>query len=249
MIFTDEKGRKVDFSSPIDISIPLSNDKNNPRAWYVNPPIFEPVRENGWIGSVKEGGSVNFRNIIFNPHGHGTHTECLGHITKEVYSVNQRLKNFFFTCELISVTPQKIKNGEEEDWVITTTILEKVLKNKKTEALVVRTVPNHPDKKRKNYSASNPPYFDVECVALLLELGVKHLLIDLPSVDRESDNGVLAFHHAFWEVPNHPNHERTITEMVYVPSTVKDGTYLLNLQVAPFENDAAPSRPVLYSMS
>lgn len=249
MIFTDEKGRKVDFSSPIDISIPLSNDKNNPRAWYVNPPVFEPVRENGWIGSVKEGGSVNFRNIIFNPHGHGTHTECLGHITKEVYSVNQRLKNFFFTCELISVTPQKIKNGEEDDWVITTAVLEKVLKNKKTEALVVRTVPNHPDKKRKNYSASNPPYFDVECVALLLELGVKHLLIDLPSVDRESDNGVLAFHYAFWEVPNHPNHERTITEMVYVPNTVKDGTYLLNLQVAPFENDAAPSRPVLYSMS
>ena len=77
-------------------------------------------------------------------------------------------------------------------------------------------------------------------------MGVKHLLIDLPSVDRESDGGVLAFHHAFWEVPNNPNHERTITEMVYVPTEIKDGNYLLNLQMAPFENDASPSRPVLY---
>ncbi|HBB80565.1 MAG TPA: metal-dependent hydrolase, partial [Cryomorphaceae bacterium] len=29
---------------------------------------------------------------------------------------------------------------------------------------------------------------------------------------------------------------------------VPDGVYLLNLQVAPLENDAAPSRPILYSL-
>jgi hypothetical protein len=40
----------------------------------------------------------------------------------------------------------------------------------------------------------------------------------------------------------------TITELIYVPAEVNDGLYLLNLQVAPFVADAAPSRPVLYPL-
>jgi arylformamidase len=78
----------------IDCSLPLEGSEENVRAWYVSAPIIEPVRENGWVGSVAEGGSVNFRSIHFNPHGHGTHTECLGHITQEVHSVNRYLSLF-----------------------------------------------------------------------------------------------------------------------------------------------------------
>jgi hypothetical protein len=40
----------------------------------------------------------------------------------------------------------------------------------------------------------------------------------------------------------------TITELAFVPDDVKDGLYLLNLQVAPFDNDAAPSRPLLFRL-
>jgi hypothetical protein len=29
---------------------------------------------------------------------------------------------------------------------------------------------------------------------------------------------------------------------------VKDGAYLLNLQIASFENDASPSKPILYAV-
>jgi len=36
-----------------------------------------------------------------------------------------------------------------------------------------------------------------------------------------------------------------MTELINVPDDVPDGRYLLNLQIAPFEADAAPSRPVL----
>ena len=72
------------------------------------------------------------------------------------------------------------------------------------------------------------------------------MLLDLPSVDKEIDGGVLAFHHAFWNVPNHPDSSRTITELIYVPNELSDGAYLLELQVSNFENDAAPSRPILY---
>ncbi|NRA13230.1 MAG: cyclase family protein [Crocinitomicaceae bacterium] len=237
----------IDTNSPLDISISLSNDDRNPRAWYVDPPIFEPVRTENYVGSVKEGGAVNFRDIYFNPHGHGTHTECLGHITEEVHSINDVLKNYFFKATLVSILPKRVERANGDiDFIITPDQIKKI--KFKGEALVIRTMPNSKVKTTKNYSASNPPYFDVECVKVLLENGVDHLLIDLPSVDRENDGGALAFHHAFWEVPQAPNFKRTITELIYVDNGIKDGEYILSFQVAPFNNDAAPSRPVLYDI-
>jgi kynurenine formamidase len=117
------------------------------------------------------------------------------------------------------------------------------------EALVIRTIPNSEEKCHKNYSSTNPTYFEASVANRLIEAGVEHLLVDLPSVDRESDGGVLAFHHEFWEVPKNPNFKRTITELIFVDNTIQDGMYVLNLQVSPFQNDAAPSRPLLFEIS
>ncbi|RFC53578.1 cyclase family protein [Brumimicrobium aurantiacum] len=244
MIVTTEKGEKIDLNKGIDLSIPLSNDADNPLAWYVKPPRFEPVMEDEWIGEVKQGGAVNFRNIFFNPHGHGTHTECLGHITPEIYSINKHLNQYFFKAVVISVSP--VHKGE--DAVVTLAQLEKLKEYDSVEAVILRTLPNTPDKKSKNYSSTNPPYLDVDCLELFNQKKIKHLLLDLPSVDKESDGGELAFHHGFWQVPENPRFDRTITEMIFVPNEVEDGTYLLNLQVAPFENDASPSRPVIFRL-
>jgi hypothetical protein len=33
-----------------------------------------------------------------------------------------------------------------------------------------------------------------------------------------------------------------------VPNKVQDGKYILNLQIAPIENDATPSKPILYKI-
>lgn len=233
----------IETSEGIDVSIPMGGTAADAKAWYVNSPVIEPVRANGFVGSVAEGGSVNFRNIFFNPHGNGTHTECLGHITKEVYSINEHLKEFIVEALLVSVTPETIENG---DHVITKELLKNAIGNKTASALLIRTLPNTPSKLTNDYSSTNPAYMDVRCIDVLNEAGIEHLLLDLPSVDRESDNGVLAMHHAFWQVPENPQFHKTITELIFVPDTVLDGNYLLSLQVAPFENDASPSRPVLY---
>ncbi|MDG2226292.1 MAG: cyclase family protein, partial [Flavobacteriales bacterium] len=106
---------KVDLSNPIDISVPLRGDEKGVNAWYVEPMKIEPVRTDQFLGSVAEGGDVNFRNIFFNPHGNGTHTECVGHISKQVYSINDTLKTFFFFGEVISVEPE-VYVGEETEW-------------------------------------------------------------------------------------------------------------------------------------
>jgi kynurenine formamidase len=246
MIITLENGRRVDLSRGLDLSLELTNSEVNPRAWYVDAPKFEPVMEHGWVGAVALGGAVNFRNIFFNPHGHGTHTECLGHITPEIYSVQNSLTQFFFHAVVVSVTPEIIEVDGALDHVVTAAALQHLTKSKPIDALIVRTLPNDTSKKQKNYSATNPAYFALDCIDILNKLEVQHLLIDLPSVDREKDGGALAFHHAFWGVPDAPNHQRTITELIYVDSRIPDGEYLLNLQVANFNNDAAPSRPILF---
>jgi arylformamidase len=240
----------IDTSKGLDISIPLSNDENNPLAWYVDKPVFEPVRAEGFVGLVSEGASTNFRNIFFNPHGHGTHTECLGHITEEIHSVNQNLKEAFFTAEVITITPEKQWNDKDQVWdeVITKVQIKQAITSEQVDAVVLRTTPNSIAKKHKNYSSTNPPYLDVSCVEVLNNKHVKHFLIDLPSVDRENDEGKLLFHHAFWQVPTNPQFDKTITEFIYVSDEIQDGRYILNLQTAPFENDATPSRPVLFQI-
>jgi len=234
----------IETNEPLDLSIGLQSGSKNLRAWYVNPPTFEPVRANGFIGSVVEGGGVNFRDVFFNPHGHGTHTECHGHITPEVVSVNQKLKTYFFKAQLVSVEPKVLENGDE---LIVKEQLETKLGESQIEALIIRTLPNTKDKRSKNYSDTNPPYLDLSVIELIESFGIQHLLVDMPSVDRESDEGKLAFHHAFWNVPENPN-DKTITELIYVNDEITDGLYILEMQMAPFENDASPSRPVLYKI-
>jgi kynurenine formamidase len=244
------KNFQVDLSKPIDISLPLSNNEKNPIAWYIEKPQIEPVRFGSWIGSVQNGATTNFNNILFNPHGHGTHTECLGHITKDFYSINQSLKNFFFLAQLVTIQPESIK----EDWVITKSQLQKVFNNSNPEAIVIRTLPNEQSKASKNYSHTNPPYLHEDAAIFLRENQISHLLIDLPSVDKEKDEGKLLAHKAFWNIKNTTNinldarFNATITELIFVPNQIPDGNYLLNLQFASFENDAAPSKPVLYKI-
>lgn len=232
----------IDLSKPLDLSITLSDDGENPLAWYLGKPQFEPVKLDDWVGKVSEGAAVNFIDLKFNPHAHGTHTECLGHITKEFHSVNNSLKSYFFLAEVISILP--VNFGEDQ--IIVVDQLKDLLEGKNPEAVIIRTLPNIDTKKSKKYSDTNWPYLQEKAAAYLREKGVQHLLIDLPSVDKEKDNGVLAAHHAFWDIPKNPRKNATITEFIYVPNSIKDGAYLLNLQVANINNDAAPSRPVLY---
>lgn len=240
----------VDTERPIDISIPIVSGEENLRAWYVDPPRMEPVRANGFVGSVAEGGAVNFRDVFFNPHGHGTHTECLGHITEKVHSINKTLRSYFCKAQLVTFEPVRIWNEiyDEEDQVILKDQFDSIVFEKDIEALIIRTTPNEEGKKHLNYSATNPAYLHENVYEVIKRLGIKHLLIDMPSVDRESDGGELKFHHLFWGVPTSPNYVNTITELIYVEDKVEDGVYLLELQVAAFENDAAPSRPVLYEI-
>ena len=104
---------KVDLNNPIDLSLTSKVEKSF-KAWYVDEIKINPIKNGDFIGSVNEGGSVNFREILINPHGNMTHTESVGHISKEEINVNKLLKTNNFLAQLITIKPQKIINKNKK---------------------------------------------------------------------------------------------------------------------------------------
>ena len=231
---------KIDISSAVDLSLPFDAHLAKERAWYIGSAEREAVVLGDWKGSIDLGGSVNFFNWKFNPHAHGTHTESLSHVVGGELVVPKIDKLFYHS--LLFTAPAC---GVNEALDLTAAI--KILERSNYEALIIRTLPNNFSKEKKCYSNQNPAFISPDDAAKLAQLGIIHLLIDLPSVDPEEDGGALAAHKAFWGLPQNPRYEAYITELIYVPDDCADGTFALQIQTAPFVNDALPSRPMIYS--
>jgi kynurenine formamidase len=174
-------------------------------------------------------------------------------------SVRDLALRHFSAALLISVTPEPSRDAPG-DLVISLAALRAAIGHATLSdhrALVVRTLPNDSSKLTRNYDeGSVPPYFALDAMRYVVDQGVDTLVVDLPSIDRAQDGGRLAAHRIFWGMPagstsaaTVTRKHATITEMAFIDSAVADGAYLLNLQVAPFMIDAAPSRPVLLPLS
>ena len=251
----------VDFSKGIDISIPLNFNEEQPNTYGVEKATSKPYKDGQFIGDTREGGPCNFETYNFTPHCNGTHTECIGHITDERITILDSLKEEMIPSTLVSIAPKTTTENytpklNMEDLVITKEELEIQLKGVNTEflkGLIIRTLPNSESKKSRDYMKDTPSFFSIEAMGYIVSLGVKHLLVDTPSVDRLFDDGHLSAHNIFWETKgkefNLNTQNKTITEMIFIPSSMEDGTYLLNLQIPAFVSDAAPSRPILYKIN
>jgi kynurenine formamidase len=181
--------------------------------------------------------------------------------------VRELLVDSLLFALVVSIEPTSARDTHETsdpqpqptDVLITAAALERAAHNcanRVHEALIVRSVPNDASKRMRRYgSAEGTPYFSAEAMQWIVARGVRHLIVDLPSVDRGNDGGRLAAHRIFWNLPAGSTSaaaavrmNATITELAYIDDAIEDGEYLLNLQIAPFMSDAAPSRPVLLSL-
>jgi len=242
----------IDTATCVDLSIAVDcQNGRSPKAWYIDPPNKSTVHLDDWIGSVAQGGHVNFNNLRINPHAHGTHTESLGHITPDEYPVEGLIKDYFFRALVVTLAPNQGPKGLE---ISLSTLREKIESAdsefwpKGPQAIIIRTSPNSTTKRTQIYDHKGWPYLSAEAATYLREMDIEHLLIDTPSVDPERDQGALLAHKAFWHWPESPRYGATITEFIFVPDQVDDGPYLLELQMAPIVNDASFSRPLLYQM-
>lgn len=251
-----------------DISIPLRFNEAQPTFFGGAVASEQPLSAGSFIGDVRQGGSCNCSIHTLAPHCNGTHTECVGHITHERLSVRDLAQRHLSSALLVSVRPQSGDDVAEpndvaptrEDSVITLAALQKSVGAHDLahyRALIVRTLPNDSSKLARNYDIGPPPpYFTATAMRWIVAQGVDTLVVDLPSIDRAQDGGRLVAHRIFWGLPPGSTaagmamrKHATITEMAFIDSAIADGAYLLNLQVAPFMIDAAPSRPILLPLS
>ncbi len=250
----------ADLSRPTEISIRLEFDGPQPDAFGIDRARAEPYRAGDWIGDVAQGGAVNCFIASICPHGNGTHTECVGHIVHPRVAVADVLTAPFVVARVVTVAPRRLSDSGErydapcdpDDLVVAAADLPDDLG---AEALVLRTLPNGAEKKSRSWSKTRPPYLTNDAMRKIRDAGAAHLLLDLPSVDRDDDDGELLNHRIFWDVPSgstslgaNEASPRTITEMVWIPDSVADGRWVVGFEIPDWDLDAAPSRVRLYPL-
>ena len=268
---------RIDLSRPISLAIALDFSDRQPRHFGAPQAVSRPFAVPGFSGSVEHGASCNCQTLTLIPHCNGTHTECVGHLTREPLDAHRVAPLGFIPAMLVSIEPVNATTSRETtdptphagDQLITRHSLERGWRAARAEtpraeasppfeprALVIRTLPNQPDKQHRNYSDSTPPYLSREAAELLIERGIEHLVVDLPSIDRAHDEGRLTAHRIFFGLPpgsttlaQATRPRATVTELAYIPDAAADGRYLLELQVPALGGDAVPSRPLLYRLS
>lgn len=261
----------LDWSHPIDISIPVRFSGERTRAWGIAPSTQEPWRDGKFVGEIAEGGAVNCREMRIVAHSAGTHTECVGHIVADAITMVDVTPRPLSLALVITVTLHPLGSSGDtyggtsmaDDRVVCSSALRVALQAAgrapacefSPTALVLRV--NLPGVTRvgRDWSNTNPPYLTDQAIDVIKEAGFLDILLDIPSVDREWDGGGLPSHHRWWDLPAGVQHlqgkasARTITELIEVPMSVADGWYGLLLQVPSIASDAVPSRPVLYPLT
>jgi len=254
---------EIDSSQSVDLSIPYNFNGKQPNLYDVEKGKLSPLKTGSDLWSVSDGASCNVPEISMNIHCSGTHTESVGHLLENSSDIGSMLKDGILPTALITVLPESFQSTDEDyhciinedESVITATSIKLQFDKWKIlypQTLIIRTLPNNEEKQFLQFNESPPPFFTNSALKLIYELGINHLIVDIPSVDRMSDDGILGNHRIFWGDGHNPKgevnpeSEKTITEFAYIPNYVKDGFYFLNIQIPHFMCDAAPSRLLLY---
>jgi arylformamidase len=244
-----------------DVSIPVRFDAPVGRAFHLDAATTEPVRGGDFVGDTRLGGSCNCELHHLCVHEAGTHTEHAGHLLSARAPMSMVWVPPVMRCGLVRVQPKRLAevedavagNHADDDHVIDVqTLVDACAQQPPTPALMLVTAPRE-QRLHQLHSGNNPPYLTVDAMAWLRARGVQHLLVDLPSVDREDDGGLLAAHRTFFSLPPRGSPEppvanvapRTITELIAVPSELPADVYALFLQMPSWGADAAPSRALL----
>jgi arylformamidase len=255
----------VDFSRAHDLAIELDFAGPQPRHFGAPRAGTRAFETAGFKGSVARGASCNCDLITLVPHCNGTHTESVGHLTRERFDAWRVVPPGPQPALVVSVTPAADSPDSTEppaqsgDLLVTRAALEEAWPGQlpfAPQVLVVRTFPNTPEKRARDYSGQVPPYLSREAAQLVVARGIAHLVVDLPSLDRTHDDGRLTAHRIFFGLPRGATQldeaERrmaTITELAFVPESVPDGPCLIELQVPALAGDAVPSRPLWYPVA
>lgn len=267
---------RASLARPQSLAIPLHFDSPGVRHFGAPPATSTALRVGEFSGDVRSGASCNCATLTLAPHCNGTHTECVGHLTAERINVRELAPRTPLPALVLSAPVTRAADCTEgsrpppaaDDALVTRAALVAALHAVEARlppatapggepplAIVIRTLPNEPGKNARDDSDGPAPYLTLEAVDWLIGRGTRHLVLDLPSLDRSHDDGELAGHRRFFGLPargvgGQPDpvrHGCTITEFAFVPDEVADGVALLQLAFPEIDGDAVPSAPLLYA--
>jgi arylformamidase len=265
-IALDGRELAIDAAHPVSLAVELDFAGAQPRHFGAPPASARPFEAPGFSGSVARGASCNCQVLTLIPHCNGTHTESVGHLTRERCDVSRIAPLGFLPALLVTLAAEPAADSGEGsvpapragDLLLTRQALERAWPATlpfTVRALVIRTQPNGTDKRSRDYSGQTPPYLSQQAAALLVARDIRHLVVDVPSIDRARDEGALTAHRIFFGLPQGATElaratraDATVTELAFVPDELRDGPYLLELQLPALSGDAVPSRPLLYPL-
>ncbi len=234
----------LDLADPIDLAREVRFDgaATVEQPFGAPAPHAEALRVDSFVGDVVHGGSCNCAVLSFTPHASGTHSESAGHLTRGTLDAWRVVPTDLLPCVLLQT---------ESEAAITAGALEAAWPNTLAFPPVAAVIGSGSDS--RSTGIRQPPYFTAEAMRFLLERGILHLVVDLPSLDPREDGGALAAHRVFFGLPARSMELRearrpraTVTELARIPRNLAPGSYLLMLHAAAIAGDAVPSRPLLY---
>jgi len=262
-------GQKVRAALDRGVSLAIAVDFGaaGPRHFGAGSPSSKPFAIGNFSGSVATGASANCSTITLTPHCQTTHTESVAHLTREAGDAWRVVPRGPMPAVVVSVLPEPARESNEstdpEPYATDTLISRRRLRAAwpmtrmvDPVAAVIRTLPNDPAKRSRNYTDLVPPYLTREAVEWLIEKRIEHLVLDVPSLDSTHDEGRLVGHRLFFGLPpgssargDAARSRATITELAFVPDEVHDGPCVLSLAVPAIGGDAVPCQPIVYPLA
>ena len=256
----------------VSLAIAVEFGAPGPRHFGAAAPTSKPFSVGGFSGSVATGASANCSIVTLTPHCQTTHTESVAHLTRESGDAWRVVPRGLLPAVVVSVVPESAHESNEttepEPFATDTLISKRRLraawpmgrpsmeKIPDPVAAIIRTLPNDPGKRTRDYGDVVPPYLTREAVEWLVEKRIEHLVLDVPSLDRTHDEGHLVGHRVFFGLPrgstargDASRTRATITELAFVPDEVHDGPCILALFVPAIGGDAVPSQPIVYPLA
>ena len=246
-------GFRVSLDAPISLARAIDFDGGGLRFFGAPPASAAALRVGAFHGAVAGGASCNCATLTLTPHCHGTHTECLGHLTAERIDAWRIAPRGLMSAVLVTVQPQRGVVGREAlAAALARTFSTMPPPLRGVTALILRT----------DCEDDSMAHLAPAAAALLVEHGIQHVVLDLPSMDPADDGGELSAHRIFFGLPARHRDgavtraaearaERarcTITEFARIPADLSDGAWLLQLALPELGGDAVPSSPLLYPM-
>ena len=251
----------------VSLAIAVEFGAPGPRHFGAGAPSSRPFSVGNFSGSVAGGASANCSTVTLTPHCQMTHTESVAHLTREAGDAWRVVPRGLLPAVVVSVIPEPARESSEstdpQPWGTDVLISRRRLRaawpmTRMVEpvAAVIRTLPNDPGKRSRDYTDLVPPYLTREAVEWLIEKRIEHLVLDVPSLDRTHDEGRMIGHRLFFGLPpgstargDAARSRATITELAFVPDEVPDGPCLLSIAVPAIGGDAVPSQPIVYPLA